>query len=193
MNYELVWSLRLYVLLALILAIWSDSVRRKIPNELSLVLLLSGLLANAVVPGGTGLFHRDNPGGLGFVTAAVGALTLFIPLWLAWSKHWLGAGDVKLMVALGAWVGWRESFALLLLITACGGVLALVRVLTSRRRRIIAGTLVTNLQSMFFEFTAPGQTGARLDLRRESADRMPYAWAIFLGMLAYMVVAYKQL
>lgn len=71
-----------------------DIRERRIPNWISVTLALSGLIFNLSVAGGNGLFRSLS----GF---AVGFLILFV-LYLVGGG---GAGDVKFMGGLGAWIG----------------------------------------------------------------------------------------
>lgn len=70
-----------------------DLVRRRIPNRLTVTGLLLGLLWHVV--DGRGM-------GLAFSLGGIGVAGLALLLWLAGG---LGAGDVKLFAAIGAWMG----------------------------------------------------------------------------------------
>ena len=93
----------------------SDVRTRRIPNSLVLTLALSGLAYSlATMPPLQGL-ERALAG------SAVG-LALWLPFWLA---RMLGAGDVKLAAASGAWLGAAGIVEASLLAAVAGGVLAL--------------------------------------------------------------------
>jgi prepilin peptidase CpaA len=68
------------------LAAASDLRHRRVPNELVLVALVLGLTRGVT---------------MGLLGATVG-LALLLPLF---AVRWLGGGDVKLLAALGAWLG----------------------------------------------------------------------------------------
>ena len=98
-----------------VVACATDLAYRRVPNVLTAPALVAGLLAHGVWSGGLGL-----PGAL--LGAAVG-LAVFFPIF---ALGGMGGGDVKLMAALGSWVGagaigWTALYA-----AVAGGVLALV-------------------------------------------------------------------
>jgi prepilin peptidase CpaA len=182
----------LFVLTAsLVAAVRSDNVHRKIPNNLCLLVFTTGIVMNGSLSLGSGLFSQSG-GGLGLGSALAGALGLFVVLWFAWLARFMGAGDVKLIASLGAWVGWQGAFPLFVFITICGGALAVVRMIFSPKRAASFKAISMNLQTLFFQWGVPGQAlSTKLDLSRESADRMPYAWAIAAGMFTYAIYSYR--
>ena len=72
----------------------SDVFSRKVSNRLNLAILVLGLGWRALVVGGWSV-------ALGVAGAAAGLALLFAPF----AVRWIGAGDVKLLAALGAWLG----------------------------------------------------------------------------------------
>ncbi|HUR88797.1 MAG TPA: A24 family peptidase [Ramlibacter sp.] len=84
----------------------------RIPNWLTAGGMLAGMLLSLL------------PQGVGFVHAVLGAgsaLALLIPLWLLRTT---GAGDVKLLVMVGAFVGVPGIFFVLLFTMLAGGIFA---------------------------------------------------------------------
>jgi prepilin peptidase CpaA len=91
----------------------TDLRRRRIPNSLTLPALLAGLAAH---------FAFDGLSGLWAALAGVAVATaVLLPGWLL---KWMGAGDVKLMAALGAWLSYPQSAVAVLAALVAGGVLA---------------------------------------------------------------------
>jgi Flp pilus assembly protein protease CpaA len=111
------WELTLAILIpALLYASWIDYSERRVPNWLNAGLAAAGLIMQGVFFGWPGVAS----GALGLL---VGLGVLILP----WAMHGMGAGDVKLMAAIGAWLGpWLTllSFAAGGLI---GGVVAVAR------------------------------------------------------------------
>lgn len=164
----------------MVMAVESDLRERRIPNLLVLLLLVAGLVLNAAGPdnGRAGPLDRF-PGALGLGGAALGVLTgflVFLPLYLL---RGMGAGDVKLMAALGGVVGSAEAVNLALSILLVGGALALVRMLWSRRSRLVLR------QVLAVAGGAHAAGAASFDPQRQSVDRMPYALAMAGGLFAY--------
>lgn len=173
------WCLAALSLLML-MVVESDVREHRIPNVMLLLALVTGLALNAVGPanGRAGLFSHF-PGALGAGTALLGVLVglaLFLPLYLLRA---MGAGDVKLLAALGAFVGPVEVISLALSILVAGGLLAVLRMLWARKSRLVLNNVKLALGSL------GGGASTRFDPATQSADRMPYALAFAGGLLAY--------
>ena len=87
---------------------------RRIPNALSLSAAAAGLLYHAATSGVTGV----QLAGAGWLLG----LLLLLPYF---ALGGMGGGDVKLMAALGAWLGPWETFWLAMYAGIAGGVLGL--------------------------------------------------------------------
>lgn len=184
MSFELTpatWQLWCLALLALgmLMAVEWDVREHRIPNILILFVLLAGVFAHAVGPeNGRGGIFNVFPGALGVGHALLGALAglaIFLPLYLLRA---MGAGDVKLMAALGAFVGTGEVIGLALCVLVAGGVLAVFRILLKRNARLV----FTNVKLIFIGM---GHGGARFDPATQSVDRMPYALSFATGLAAF--------
>src|SRR5471032_315693 len=114
----------------LALAVWNDLRTRRIPNWLVFSGALLGLTLNAALPAGAGLFIAPQ-GAIGLLWALAGlalGLLLLLPMYMLRA---LGAGDVKLMAMLGAFVGPLAIAGIVVLTLLAGGVLALLVALCS--------------------------------------------------------------
>lgn len=101
-----------------------------LPDRLTIALSLSGILIGGYLSG-IPLLHR-----------IIGGLAGFLSLWLLAKayRHWrrrdgLGAGDPKLLGAIGLWTGWAALPTILLLAAMLGLLVAILR------RTPLAGTL----------------------------------------------------
>jgi prepilin peptidase CpaA len=99
------------------LAAATDIRMHRIPNYLTVPAAVAGLLYHTLAPTGGGPLVAL--GGL-----AVGFSLLFVP----WLLGGSGMGDVKLLAALGAWLGWKAllaAFAAAILLAAVGTLVIL--------------------------------------------------------------------
>ncbi len=166
-------------------AAWSDVRQRRIANRLVFAGAFAGIVFNTVLPEGFG-FASGLPGGLGFWIALGGLATgfgLMLPLYVLRA---LGAGDVKLMAMVGAFLGPRAAVGVVLATFIAGGAMILAVVLRNGTLRLLLGNLRTMLLTAFFKL-AMHETPV-VDAVREPAGRMPYALAIAAGTIIYIAL-----
>lgn len=177
--------LALTVLMVLLLLAMREDVRsHRIPNKLVLVGVVLGLGLNGLLPGGLG-FNSEVPGGIGWLSAlkglALGIAVLF-PIYLLRA---MGAGDVKLMGMVGAFLGAGDLIGAVIATFIAGGVMALVVALWSRQLM----NMLQNIKLMLFggllKMNA-GQLPTMNDLP-VSVAKLPYAVAITVGTLGYLM------
>lgn len=174
----------LFVLL--LLAARCDLKNHRIPNLLVFSGAALGLLLNGVLPQGYG-FISSLTGALGFWKALAGlGLGLFIMLPL-YALRALGAGDVKLMAMVGAFLGPNAIVGTILVTFIVGGVLTLLVVLRNRTWRLLMDNLRTVLMNSFIKTTVLHQLPT-IDPASVSAGRLPYGVAIALGTVLYAVL-----
>jgi len=169
------------VLLAL--AVWNDLRTRRIPNTLVFGGAVVGLLLNGVLPAGAGLFIEPF-GAIGFLGALAGwgvGLALLLPMY---ALRALGAGDVKMMAMVGAFVGAWPVAGITLLTLLAGGVLALVVALFNGRLKLMVGNTVQMIKYSLIRSLA-GEM-AKVEAPAEASGRLPYALAIAAGALPYL-------
>lgn len=104
----LIWSGAALLLGA---AFWSDVRTMRIPNILTGVFFIGGLL-----------LHSISNGLDGFWQAMSGAAAGFLPLLVLYLLRGIGAGDVKLFGAAGAWLGAAAVLELMLYSMLLGGI-----------------------------------------------------------------------
>lgn len=172
------WCLAILAL-TMAMAVESDLRRQRIPNGLVVSMLLAGVVLHAIGPdnGGEGILSYF-PGALGVRTSLLGALVglgLLLPLYLLRA---MGAGDVKLLAALGAFAGPVEIVSLALVIFVAGGLLAIARLVWTRKLRFVLGNVALILVSL-------GSGERAFDPASQSGGRMPYGMAFAGGLFAY--------
>lgn len=158
-----------FLLFALVLAAaWYDVVFRRIPNRLTGAGLAAGL-ALAFAQGGWG--------GLG--GALLGAACGFAIFFGLWLLRAMGAGDVKLMAAAGAFLGVPLVFSAALYSALAGGLVMLIVALRSGTvRRVFA-----NMRNLLLYWVQSGgiRKAEWLTLGSPGAVAIPYGVAIALG------------
>ena len=166
------WGFRAYLLIPLLIALvmaWGDVRTRRIPNYLTFGAALAGLTFQAAGQGWPGL--AQGLGGLG-----LGFALLILPYILGG----MGAGDVKALAALGAWLGPHRTFELFIFMAISGGLMALMvlwwkGLMWAKIRQM--GVLGLNLilsrsGGMALASPTPDQT-----------ESLPYGLALAAGML----------
>lgn len=175
------WGLAVLVVFMLN-AVDADVRQHRIPNLVVVLMSCAGMWLQSQGPegGGAGLFSTTAAGAMGVVPALVGGLIgllLFLPFYLL---HAMGAGDVKLMAALGVLAGPKDSIGLALAVLLAGGMLAVGRMVWTGRTRLV-------LRNVKWALSSWSSRHQRFDPVRQSVDRMPYALAFAGGVLIYAV------
>ena len=150
---------------------------RRIPNWLSLTMVALGLVLNLALQGTPGI-----------VTSLIGLLVaslIYFPLYLLRA---MGAGDVKLMAAVGAVVGVRNWFFVFVFSIVIGAVLGLLALLARGRLRRALGNILQIVRELA-HFRAPFARDEYLDVSSPAAVTMPHGAAIALGSLLYLVLS----
>jgi prepilin peptidase CpaA len=153
----------------LVAAGWLDLRTRRIPNSLTLGLLLAGLLLRS--------FEGFGSLGTGLLGAGLG-LALAVVLFGVGA---LGGGDGKLLIGVGAFLGHEEFVGALLLIGVLGGILGVVEAV---RRRVILPAML-NAVGMMRRWVTLGRSGEARTLESPGAVAVPYGVAIALGSIIW--------
>jgi len=173
------WPLQWGVVIgASLVAAATDVWRRRIPNWLTAPVLLGGLIFAGVIGRWNGL--ADSLAGMALM------MTPFVLLFLLAGG---GAGDAKLMGALGTWLGLRNGVAALVAVCACGVLIGIVFSLARGKLRRLLHNLLMIVYGFLFNLAArTGLRRASQALRQPSGmDAVPYGIAIFLGVCAAAV------
>ncbi len=160
------------VLVLVALATQADVTSRRIPNRLVGPALLLALTMHGVMGGWSGL--------MGSAAGMLAAAGLLMPGHLA---RWMGAGDVKLMAAVGAWLAWPQAVVAALAALVAGGILATAIAL---RRRIFMRTLHGAAAIGFWALTSPAGPGSSAPTG--SGVRFPFAAAAAAGTVFSLIL-----
>jgi prepilin peptidase CpaA len=152
---------------------------RRIPNWLCLVGLVAGFACRFYLEGAPGLLAAAEGMGL--------ALLIYVPLWLL---RGMGAGDAKLMAALGAIAGPAHWFVLFL---AASILSAIAAVVVAFRHGRAAETFMNTfaLAKELMSFRAPSKALPQTDFRHEEALRIPHG--AMIGGAALILAALGRL
>lgn len=176
--------------LFLLSATWSDVRQRRISNCLVLAGSCVGIACNSILPEGNG-FASPLPGGLGLGGAAGGfmaGLGLMLPLYMLRAT---GAGDVKLMAMVGAFLGPHAVVRVVLATFLVGGAMALAVVLRNGSLRQLLANLQTMLLASFFKLTL--NEVPAVDAAVVPAGKLPYAVAITGGTMTWLVLKHMNI
>jgi prepilin peptidase CpaA len=153
----------------MVLAAILDVRSRRIPNALTVTGVAAALILRAPLG-----WEALAEGALG-----VGlALLLTVPFFLVKA---LGGGDVKLMAAVGAFMGPVELFGACLLIGLLGGLVALVEAI----RRGALRTVLINVAYMLIRWFSPLRRELTPTLTSPAAMTIPYGVPIAVGALVW--------
>jgi len=104
------------VVVAVMIGAFCDLRGFRLPNWLTFSLLVSGVIWNTLSYGESGILRS----GTGIVMSA-------LPLLLLYARGAMGAGDVKLMAGIGAWMGAWFGLHVIIVAGLVGGVAGVVR------------------------------------------------------------------
>lgn len=168
------------LVLACAAAAWFDLRERRIPNWLTVGAVAAALLLRL-------------PGGLGEVGAGLaGVLVGFavaLPLFLVGG---LGGGDLKLIAAIGAFLGPARLFFALLITALVGGAMAIAIIIRRKAGPQTAANLYTLISTFSVRSFAGWKkdSGVPLTIHSPSVITLPYGVAIALGaVVAWLVYA----
>jgi prepilin peptidase CpaA len=152
-----------------LLASGFDLHSRRIPNSLTFGAAAAALIVSALTAGLPGL----GAGAAGWIVATA----LWIPIY---ALGGMGAADVKLLAAIGAWLGPADVLYAALYAALAGGVLA---VMVAIAQRCVRQTW-SNVQLLILHWRVAGFTPhAQLTLDASTSPRLAYAIPILIGTM----------
>jgi prepilin peptidase CpaA len=164
------------VLAAVLIAAVTDIWKFKVYNALTLPLLAAGLIYHGL--------RYELAGSLGGVLFGFAAL---VPLYVLGG---MGGGDVKLMAAIGAWLGMPLTFFVFIASSLAAGLYALGLVVVTGR----LGETVVNLQIIWLRLASVGRylggdDQVELEVRRSDRRKriIPFAAMIAVGLVATLL------
>ncbi|UVI33568.1 A24 family peptidase [Paenibacillus spongiae] len=149
----------------LLIALVSDVRTMRIPNALTVPAFAAGLI-----------YHLAVEGMEGSVYAIVGAFTGFAPFFVLHLLKGIGAGDVKLFAALGAWIGSYSVLQTMMYAILYAGAVGLALLLMRRSfsQRVMAWAVMLLVPRQSGRMALPG-------LEAGKALRFPFMIAAVPG------------
>lgn len=166
----------LCVTLLAIVAASTDITSRRIPNRLVAIGLAGALVAQCAL-------HGVPAGALAWLAGAATGLGLLLPFYLL---RGMAAGDVKLMLAIGSWVGASMAFYIVLATFLAGGIGAIAFALLRGRMRQMCANVLTLIARRSTGAYA-GATDGPVEVA--SVGALPYGVAIAAGTLGMLFVS----
>ncbi|MFO0876066.1 MAG: A24 family peptidase [Gemmataceae bacterium] len=185
-----------FICAAMIVAAVIDGWKLKVPNWLTLPLILGGWALGLIHD--FGWLQGTGDGGIG--AALAGTALGFALLFPVYSIGGMGGGDVKMQMGFGAWIGafyglagteshpgamWIVFYAFCLA-AVIGGVLALGMIfLRGQLRRNLANT-----RSILGDLFSRGVSGAsdKAAERKPTMHLLPYGIPLCLGFISYLLM-----
>ncbi len=152
---------------------------RRIPNWLNLSGIILGFGLNTYFLAGRGAAMAS----LGFLLA----LAVYTPLYLL---RGMGAGDVKLMAAIGAIAGPANWFNIFLATALLGGALSILLIVLRRRFHLTLLNISTILGQLSRR-RSPAVADSHLDIRSRNALTLPHGAVIAAGVFLFLLLQFR--
>jgi len=184
------WPL-LFVCVAMVVAAVIDGWKLKVPNWLTFPLILSGWVLGLLQNVGL-LSFAPYDGGIG--AALAGTALGFALLLPVYAIGGMGAGDVKMQMGFGSWIGaffgmtpglWTIVMAFCIAVII-GGVIALVMIaVRGQYRRNLANT--REIVGDLFTASNVGDVADKAAKRKPRLHLLPYGIPLCLGFVSYLI------
>jgi prepilin peptidase CpaA len=176
----------------MVLAAVIDGWAFKVPNWLTLSIVLSGWILGLLHTCGVAIDSGE--GGIG--AALLGTLVGFALLFPLLAIVGMGQGDVKMLMGFGCWIGafFGVRSGLTILVWAfclgaiVGGIFGLIMMICRRKFSKNVSNfkeILTDLRVM--ATMGPAAAAERASARRSSWDRLPYGIPLCIGFLGYLI------
>ncbi len=153
----------------LVLAVMTDSSTRKIPNSIVVFGLIASFICQSMA--------IEGAGGINWLAGVAVAFACFVPLYVL---RGMAAGDVKLMMAVGGFLGYPLIIKAVVCVFLSGGVMAIGFIILKGRFKHLSQNVRLMLTGLYIKTTS-GVNVVDDYVMKNSAGRMPYALAIAVG------------
>ena len=174
------------VVVAAAIAAFTDVRRFKVYNMLTFPVLVSGMV-----------YHVATGGAMGFAMSVAGVIFGFAILLLPYLIGGLGAGDVKFLMSLGAWLGPWLLIPIFVVGAVATAIYAIVLAVIGRN----IGTLWCSLQVTYLRLISMGKMLSAEDCREDFHDYVdrkdrhmrliPFSAMLALGLVVSLICFFK--
>jgi len=158
---------------SLVAAVW-DLRKRRIPNALTFPLFVVGLIWAVWF------------GGIYALAESAGACVLLaLPYVILFVFAGGGAGDAKLMGAIGAWLGLKQGLAVLVCVIMAGMVLAIAKSIAQKQLKNVLTSVFVSFYGLILLLMAHKTMRpviSQTDVKLSDNLDIPYGVAIFAGV-----------
>lgn len=151
---------------------------RRIPNAITAPLLVAGLVWATWMGGLPGL-----------ADAVMACVLLALPYLVVFVFSDGGAGDAKLMGAIGAWLGLKQGIVVLFCVAVAGIVLAVATAIAQRRLRDVLSSILVAVYGLIMMirtghrgYSCMPDTAGQKPADKAARLKVPYGVAIFAGV-----------
>src|SRR4051812_21653283 len=169
-----------FVTITLVVAAVIDGLKLKVPNWITFPMIISGWIYSAA--------FSPYAGWEGLVYSLLGTLVGLALLMPAYAIGGMGAGDVKLLAGVGAWVWGTTTLYAFALTAVIGGVIAVGMVL-SRRTWFKHHAQFWMICTEILTVKDPEKLAAIAAERKPTMMLLPYGIPIAIGTIAYFAIA----
>jgi prepilin peptidase CpaA len=152
-----------------------DGWKLKVPNWITFPFVLCGWIYSTACFGWEGLLWS-------LLGTCVG-LVLLLP---AYAIGGMGAGDVKLLAGVGAWIWGTATFYAFCISAIFGGIIALIMVFSSRTWKGHSNQFWAIIQEIWI-LRNPNQLSSIAADRKSSMMLLPYGIPIAIGTITYFI------
>jgi prepilin peptidase CpaA len=171
---DIIWALALLLTLTAAVVDWRH---RRIPNWLTVPALVAGITAHSVLSGWAGAKMSLEGAGLGLV--------LLLPFVLLRA---MGAGDWKLMGAVGAFLGPILFLFVFLGSVLVGGLMAIVEAVRAGKLK----ETIHNMGTLALGFAVFGfHANPEISIDNPKSLKVPFGVAVAMATIACCVAAYR--
>ncbi len=161
--------------LAALFATVTDISRYKVYNVFTLPLVAAGFLYHALAPAGLGMAHSS--GGL-----ILGFAILILP----YSMGGIGAGDVKFLAGIGAWLGPQAILPIVLIGCIATGIYSAIVIVHGRGLKGIVANVRFLVHSLVAHAAGPAPSTEGVQAIAREADRrerlVPFSAMLAIGV-----------